>query len=111
MGMAALGLAWIITTGLAVIAICRCVVQQHKEWMIRSYAVTFAFVIFRAIVEVLEVAGIGTTTEKLTLASWLCWSIPLLITESILQGRKMFRPASAPSQTSMTLVTHSRQAQ
>jgi hypothetical protein len=111
MGMTALALGWIITTGLAVIAICLCIVQQHKEWMIRSYTVTFAFVIFRAIVEVLDVAGVGTTTERLTVASWLCWSVPLLIMESILQGRKMFRPVSAPRQTSMELVTHSRQAQ
>ena len=96
-GMMALALAWITTTGLAVTAICRSLIQQHKEWMIRSYAVTFAFVMFRVIVEVLEVAGIGTMTERLTAASWLCWSVPLLITESILQGRKFFLSAPAPA--------------
>ncbi len=95
MGMMTLALVWITTTGLAVTAICRYLILQHREWMIRSYAVTFAFVVFRAIVEVLQVAGVGTTTERLTVASWLCWSIPLLITESVLQGRKMFLPASA----------------
>jgi hypothetical protein len=94
MGMLALALVWITTTGLAVTAICRYVIQQHKEWMIRSYTVTFAFVIFRAIVDILGLVGIGTTSERLTVASWLCWSVPLLITESFLQGRKMFLPSS-----------------
>jgi hypothetical protein len=107
-GMMALVLAWITTTGLAVTAICRNLIQQHKEWMIRSYAVTFAFVIFRAIVDVLEIAGIGTTTERLTVASWFCWSVPLLITESILQGRKMFLSASTSRQTFHELASHSR---
>jgi len=102
MGMIALAVVWITTTGLAVTAICRYLIQQHAEWMIRSYAVTFAFVIFRAIVEVLEVAGIGTISERLSVASWLCWSIPLLITESILQGRKMFLPAPASGKTSIS---------
>lgn len=93
MGMMTLALVWITTTGLAVVAICRYLIQQHKEWMIRSYVVTFAFVVFRVIVEVFQFAGIGTMTERFTVASWLCWSVPLLIAESILQGRKMFLPA------------------
>ena len=107
-GMMTLALAWITTTGLAVTAICRNLIQQHREWMIRSYAVTFAFVIFRALVDVLEIAGIGTTTERLIVASWFCWSVPLLITESILQGRKMFLSASASRQTFHELTSHSR---
>lgn len=110
-GMMALALAWIATTGLAVTAVCRNLIQQHKEWMIRSYTVTFAFVIFRAIVDVLEVAGIGTTTERLTVASWFCWSVPLLITESILQGRKMFLSASASSPNFQELASHIRRSE
>ncbi len=100
-GMTALALVWITTTGFAVTAICRRLTQQHEEWMIRSYVVTFAFVIFRTIVDVLELAGIGTMTERLTVASWLCWSVPLLITESILQGRKMVLSTPASAKTSM----------
>ena len=65
-------------------------IQQHREWMIRSYVVTFGFVIFRAVVEVFEIAGTGTTVERLTAASWMCWAVPLLIAEMMLQGRKIF---------------------
>jgi hypothetical protein len=58
--------------------------------MIRSCVITFAFVIFRIVVAVLAMARIGTFTEQMTAASWLSWTVPILITESILQGRKIF---------------------
>jgi uncharacterized membrane protein len=89
MGLGGLATAWIVTTGLAVAAICRYKIQQHWEWMVRSYVVSFAFVFFRVLTEVFAVAGVGTTTEQLVAASWLCWAAPLLITETILQGRKI----------------------
>lgn len=89
-GFMALAVAWVSTTSLAVIAVARYKLQQHSEWMIRSYVVTFAFVIFRVLTEAFEITGVGTTMEQLTAASWLCWSVPLLITELILQGRKIF---------------------
>lgn len=96
-GMITLAFVWIGTTALAVTAICRSLIQQHKEWMIRSYVVTFSFVFFEAIVQVLDFAKIGTTTERLIVAGWLSWSVPLIITEAFLQGRKMFQPTSTTS--------------
>jgi hypothetical protein len=88
-GLTCLGIAWIVTTGLALVSIRRRLIAQHKEWMIRSYVVTFAFVNFRIVTSVLQAAGIGTFQEQLTLASWVCWAVPLLITEAVLQGRKI----------------------
>ena len=88
-GLTGLGVAWIVTTGLAFVAIKRQLYDQHKEWMIRSYVVTFAFVTFRALQLTLNAANVGTVTEQLAAASWFCWAIPLLITEAILQGRKI----------------------
>lgn len=41
--------AWIVATGLAYGAILRGMVTLHKEWMVRSYLVTFAFVLFRLV--------------------------------------------------------------
>jgi hypothetical protein len=46
-GLAGLATAWVITTGLAFAAIRRHLYEQHKEWKIRSYVVTTAFVTFR----------------------------------------------------------------
>ncbi len=89
-GLAGLATAWLITTGLAYAAIWRRNFEQHKEWMIRSYVVTFAFVFFRMFVGATQAASVGPITESLIAASWFCWAIPLLITEAFLQGRKIF---------------------
>src|SRR5262245_35070147 len=87
MGLAGLGVAWITTTGLAFLSIKKRLIEQHKEWMIRSYVTTFGFVNFRMLVGVLTVANVGASIDRLVAASWFCWAFPLLLTELILQGR------------------------
>jgi hypothetical protein len=89
--LAGLATAWLATTGMAYLAIRRSLIEQHKEWMIRSYVVTFAFVIFRVIFPALQATQIGTPFEQLAAAGWLCWTLPLLFTELFLQGRKILR--------------------
>ena len=89
-GITGLGIAWLVTTTLAIGAIRRGFIEQHKEWMIRSYVVTFAFVTFRATWAVLQAAGVGTRAEQLAMSSWFCWAIPLLVVEAVLQGRRIF---------------------
>jgi hypothetical protein len=89
-GLTGLAVAWILTTGMAFIAVRRGLLQQHQEWMIRSYVVTFAFVNFRILAGVLQAAGVGALQEQLAVASWFCWAVPLLVTEAVLQGRKIF---------------------
>jgi hypothetical protein len=89
-GFSAMACAWLISTTLATVAILRGVAQQHLEWMIRSYVVTFGFVVFRALNMIFEFARLGTLVDRMTAASWLAWSAPLLITEAILQGTKVF---------------------
>ncbi len=94
-GLFSMALAWFMTTALATIAVWRKLIVQHREWMIRSYVVTFGFVTFRIVAGILAAAHVGTMPDQLTAASWLCWSVPLLITEAILQGRKILaRPMS-----------------
>jgi hypothetical protein len=94
-GLAGLATAWVITTGLAFAAIRKQLYDQHKEWMIRSYVVTTGFVSFRIVFPLLESNGIGTVQEQLAIAAWGCWAVPLLITEAVLQGRKILRVRSA----------------
>ena len=89
-GLSGLAVAWIVTTSLAYAAIRRGLLHQHQEWMIRSYVVTFGFVFFRILVGVLQATGVGSLPEQLAAASWFCWAAPLLVTEAILQGRKIF---------------------
>ena len=88
-GLAGLATAWLITTGMAFTAIRRQLYDQHKEWMIRSYGVTTAFVAFRIIFPLLQTGGVGTVQEQLAVAAWGCWALPLVIPEAVLQGRKI----------------------
>jgi hypothetical protein len=88
-GLFGLAVAWVTTTTLAYLAIRRSLIDQHKEWMIRSYVVTFAFVTFRVIQPALQAAHVGTELEQLAVAAWACWAVPLLITELVIQGRKI----------------------
>ena len=88
-GLTSLAVAWLLTTGMAYAAVRRHLMDQHKEWMIRSYVVTTAFVTFRILFLILESAGIGSLNEQLAIASWVCWAVPLLLTEAWLQGRKI----------------------
>jgi uncharacterized membrane protein len=89
-GLTGLAIAWLVTTGLAFAAVRRGLIHQHQEWMIRSYVVTFAFVSFRIFAGIVQTAQVGTLQEQLAAASWFCWAVPLLITEAVLQGKKIF---------------------
>lgn len=89
-GFFGLAVAWLITSGIAFFAIKNRNILQHKEWMIRSYVVTFGFVIFRIIFyALLAVEGFPFTKDLGGVAAWACWSIPLLLTEWILQVKKI----------------------
>ena len=87
-------LAWSLTTGMAYLAIRRHLYEQHKEWMIRSYVVTFAFVTARIGVGLFSVGlgaapGTADFNTAFAIGIWLSWTVPLLLTEAILQGRKI----------------------
>jgi hypothetical protein len=87
-GLLYLDVAWVVTTGMAYLAVLRKQYVAHREWMIRSYVVTFAFVTFRLMGRDLHLyASLGLQTE-LTMLSWLCWAIPLLFTEVVLQWKR-----------------------
>jgi len=90
LGFTSMATVWIITTSLAIIAIRLHRTEQHWEWMVRSYVVTFAFVTFRVLDQAMDIARIGTVLERKAAASWLAWAAPLFLTECVLQARKIF---------------------
>lgn len=87
-GLFFLCVAWVVTTAMAVIAIYRRAVFQHREWMMRSYAVTFAFVMFRFGVDALISQGLQPGDAQAIMA-WACWALPLLLLEPLLQLRRI----------------------
>jgi hypothetical protein len=89
-GLFFLGVAWVLTTSLAFVAIRKGLVDQHKEWTIRSYVVTFAFVTFRVGQIALVARGVSLQSA-IGIMAWACWALPLLATEAVIQGRKVAR--------------------
>lgn len=87
-GLFFLAIAWITTTTMALVAIRKGLTDQHKEWTIRSYVVTFAFVTFRAFELPLEKSGMPQL-QAIGIMAWACWAVPLLVTEITLQARKL----------------------
>jgi uncharacterized membrane protein len=86
-GLFMLCVAWVSTTSMALLAIRRRNIPQHREWMIRSYVVTFAFVTFRFGVDVLISQGVPVADTQAIMA-WACWAVPLLLLEPLLQIQK-----------------------
>ena len=89
-GLTALATVWLITIGMAFLAIKRHLYEQHKEWMIRSYVVTFGFVTFRAFDGVLAAQGVPLL-DHIGISAWFAWSVPLFVNEVVLQGRKILK--------------------
>jgi uncharacterized membrane protein len=89
-GLQALAFAWISTALMAFISVKNGRIAQHKEWMIRSYVVTLGFFFFRILNNSTFVKSIiPEFKERGVTIIWLCWAIPLLITEIVLSsGRK-----------------------
>jgi hypothetical protein len=85
--------AWVFTTAVSYSAILRGSVSLHKEWMIRSYLVTFAFVTIRFIIENLPSVTArlgGSLPERVINVVWISWLAPLAFYELILQARAIF---------------------
>lgn len=87
--VAMLGVAWLTTSGMAYYAILQRQISIHKEWMVRSYVVTFAFVTFRILYDYPPTAYLKPESDRAVTAMWACWALPLLFTEVILQLRRM----------------------
>ena len=76
---------------MAFVAIRRKNLVQHKQWMVRSYVVTFAFVSFRLASDLLEAGHILPDHERSAVLAWGCWALPLLVTEMALQSSAIFK--------------------
>ncbi|HEV2284641.1 MAG TPA: DUF2306 domain-containing protein [Steroidobacteraceae bacterium] len=94
-GLFMLCVAWVLTTGMALYCVRTGRIEQHREWMLRSYTVTFAFVTYRLVAYWLR-RWLNTPEGDLadnidTLLAWGCWAVPLLIAEPLIQLRRMRR--------------------
>jgi uncharacterized membrane protein len=88
-GLFTLCVAWVVTTSMAVLAIRRRDLLQHREWMLRSYAVTFAFVTFRFGVDALIQWQDFEPRDAQGVMAWACWAVPLLLLEPVIAFPKL----------------------
>ncbi|KAB1153657.1 DUF2306 domain-containing protein [Tenacibaculum aiptasiae] len=83
------GVVWLLAAVFAYIAIRNKNIEQHKEWMIRCYMVTLAFVVFRLAIDLLSYYEVTNEPDIVAISSWVSWTLPLCTTEFIIQGRKI----------------------
>ncbi|MBY0477222.1 MAG: DUF2306 domain-containing protein [Chitinophagaceae bacterium] len=84
-----LGLVWLASASMAYVSVMKKRIVQHKEWMIRSYMITFAFVLFRFLNEL----SIGKMlmpefTDRGPTLVWLSWTIPLFVAEMLISWNR-----------------------
>lgn len=99
-GLLGLDLAWVVTTSMAMLAIKRRDIAQHRAWMMRSYTVTFGFATYRLIywwlAPHIAMPHDDVADQLSVIMAWACWSVPLMGMEVALQLRAM-RPAPRPA--------------
>ena len=78
-GFALLALFWLVATGIGIFAAMRGRYADHRRWMIRSAALTFAAVTLRLYLPVLF-ATMGEEAGY-SLVAWACWVPNALIAE------------------------------
>jgi uncharacterized membrane protein len=90
-GLMAMSFFWASTGLMAFFSIKKRKIELHKEWMLRSYTITFtAFVFTRLIIDVLQPLKIAEPVDIYALSVWSSWVIPLLILEMVIQGKKIY---------------------
>src|SRR4249919_2116575 len=84
--LAALSLAWMLCAAMAWRAARNRRYDNHRAWMIRSYVLTWSFVLCRLIGKTPALAVLGELGNGAA-QGWLSWLVPLAIAEVALQWR------------------------
>jgi len=90
---------WMFTTGIALVFILKGRVQQHRQWMTRSFAVALVFLEVRVIGGVTGWDNLGiAVTEAIV---WGCLAFAILFADLVLQWQDLRRtqPIPAKAQT------------
>jgi hypothetical protein len=77
-------MVWLAFTAMAWRAIRNHQIEQHRDWMIRSYVVTWTFVFCRFYTRAMPDGLQGAENDMI----WLTWVGPVLLCEVLLQWRR-----------------------
>ena len=95
-------LGWILATGTALYCVRTGKIQQHREWMIRSYPFAMVFVVDRAIVAIPAVARMGVLGLVATV--WGCIAVACFLPSFLIEWEKLAASRRA-SRTSAAMIT------
>ncbi len=79
---------------MAYYAIRKRLIEIHKQWMVRAYIVTFAFVTFRVFSDYGPTSQLKPAGDLSITLAWASWVVPLFITELIFQLRRMSKASA-----------------
>ncbi|MEQ6121735.1 DUF2306 domain-containing protein [Reichenbachiella sp. MALMAid0571] len=85
MGFGSLGILWLLTSVMAFKSIRNGEVTQHRHWMIRSFALTFAAVTLRLWLPFFQIVLHFSFIDAYIIIAWLCWIPNLVIAEIIIR--------------------------
>lgn len=80
LGFAALAVAWLYTGLRAYLSIRQGAIDEHRKWMVRNFALTFAAVTLRIYLPASMLAGIEFHVAYPVIA-WICWFPNLVFAE------------------------------
>jgi hypothetical protein len=80
--------AWLLTTAVAFAAALQRKIQIHRQWMVRSYAVTTTFATTRVLTAIPAIGGAGE--EVYVPAQWCLLVATMLLAELGLAWRSLF---------------------
>jgi hypothetical protein len=81
--LAMLSLAWLVSAAMGLRAARNRRYDNHRAWMIRSYVLTWSFVLCRLLGKVPGLGEFGSSAAII----WLSWVVPLIVCEIALQWR------------------------
>ena len=84
---------WMLTTAIAMYFILNGKVQQHRQWMTRSFAVAIVFLEVRVVLGVTGLERLGPAVSETVV--WMCVAFSLLFADVVLQWQDLRRPRTA----------------
>jgi hypothetical protein len=103
-GFAVLAVVWLLTGLWALLTIKRRRIVEHRNWMVRNFALAMAAVTLRAYLGIGAVAGVPFDTLYPILA-WICWVPNLFVAEWII--RSMNRTGAGGGEPGVQTADHS----
>jgi uncharacterized membrane protein len=83
---------WMLTTGIALAFILKGKIQQHRQWMTRSFAIALVFLEVRVILGVSGWEALGTAAAETVV--WVCLAFAILLADVVLQWQELQRTRS-----------------